>query len=265
MQPTPYEAVNALLDDLLARIQAVLGEKLVGLYLYGSLVWGDYDPDTSDVDLLAALASDLSEAEAAALKQMHEAIVVQSPQWDNRIEVAYLSLHGLQTFRTEDSAMGITSPGEPFHVITAGHLWLINWYFVRERGKTLFGPLPQTMIAPISKDEFIESIKTHLALWPEWLGYIYTRGSQAYVILTMCRSLYTMHHGEQVSKIKAAAWAAETWAAETFPQWADLINGAVVWRKTWHQQTDHESTLPQTRAFVEFTVERVLGNPKKTV
>ena len=28
--------------------------------------------------------------------------------------------------------MGIVSPGEPFHVVTAGKDWLMNWYDVRE-------------------------------------------------------------------------------------------------------------------------------------
>ena len=35
--PTPYSEVNALLLFMLARVQEVLGEELVGFYLYGSL------------------------------------------------------------------------------------------------------------------------------------------------------------------------------------------------------------------------------------
>ncbi len=45
--PTPYPDVNAVLHRLLAEVQAVLGERFVGLYLYGSLAGGDFDPDTS--------------------------------------------------------------------------------------------------------------------------------------------------------------------------------------------------------------------------
>lgn len=53
MKPTPYEDVNTLLGALLARIRSVLGINLVGVYLYGSLPSGDFDPDVSDIDLLA--------------------------------------------------------------------------------------------------------------------------------------------------------------------------------------------------------------------
>ena len=61
MQPTPYDHVNVLLERLFAHMQAILGDKLIGLYLHGSLVTGEFD-DYSDVDLLAALSDDLDTA-----------------------------------------------------------------------------------------------------------------------------------------------------------------------------------------------------------
>ncbi|MEZ0537617.1 nucleotidyltransferase domain-containing protein [Caldicellulosiruptoraceae bacterium PP1] len=53
MFPTPYEDINHLLNSLLSRIQNIFGTKFLGFYLYGSLVWGDFDKDISDIDLLA--------------------------------------------------------------------------------------------------------------------------------------------------------------------------------------------------------------------
>ncbi|HLQ30214.1 MAG TPA: hypothetical protein VK140_13360, partial [Ktedonobacteraceae bacterium] len=46
---TPYADINKLLNLLLSRIQAILGEKLIGLYLFGSLVAGDFDYESSDI------------------------------------------------------------------------------------------------------------------------------------------------------------------------------------------------------------------------
>ncbi|KKU23014.1 MAG: hypothetical protein UX35_C0012G0001, partial [Microgenomates group bacterium GW2011_GWA1_46_15] len=43
MNVTPYSDVNRLLNTLLTRMQSILHDKLVGLYLYGSLVTGDFD------------------------------------------------------------------------------------------------------------------------------------------------------------------------------------------------------------------------------
>ncbi len=69
--PTPYADINELLEILLSEMQKILGEKLVGLYLYGSLVIGDFDPTISDIDLVAALASDLDDKEFEAMQKMH--------------------------------------------------------------------------------------------------------------------------------------------------------------------------------------------------
>ncbi len=47
--PTPYADVNAVLNELLTAVNSVLSEHFVGLYLYGSLASGDFNPETSDI------------------------------------------------------------------------------------------------------------------------------------------------------------------------------------------------------------------------
>jgi aminoglycoside adenylyltransferase-like protein len=258
MPPSAYPHVNSLLERLLLRMWQILGSKLVGLYVTGSLVVGDFDPDISDVDLLAAITDDLTGAEFAALKQMHDDIVLHDPQWDNRIEIAYLSLKALKTFKTDSSKIGIISPGEPFHIIDAGKDWLVNWYIVWEKGVTLFGPPPQTLIAPISKEEFLDTVRNHVRGWREWMDHVHSRPYQGYAILTMCRALYTLTNGEQVSKIQAAAWV-----SKQMPEWAGLIGEALRWRKAVREPVANpEATLPETRRFVNYVIDCILGDEK---
>ncbi|MEA3355592.1 MAG: adenylyltransferase, partial [Patescibacteria group bacterium] len=69
MKVTPYKNVNKFLEDFLFQVKKILGDKLVGLYLYGSLTWEDFDIDISDIDLLAVLSVDLNENEALALEK----------------------------------------------------------------------------------------------------------------------------------------------------------------------------------------------------
>jgi hypothetical protein len=247
--------IDSLLDDLLSQIQTVLGENLVGLYLYGSLVTGDFDSEISDIDLLAVTTSDLNETEFNALHVMQNGIVQRYRQWENRLELAYLSLQALQTFKTEQSQIAVISPGEPFHVKEAGKDWLVNWYVVREKGVTLFGPPPDVVIPLISKEEFIECVIDHTRRWQEWINDIHYRGSQAYAILTLCRALYTVKNGEQVSKLRAAAWA-----EKALPEWASTIQNAILWRQVqWREENvHHEVTLPETRRFVQYMIEHIL-------
>jgi Domain of unknown function (DUF4111) len=256
MTATAFPEINALLDHLLREIQAILGPKLVGLYLTGSLVMGDFDPAISDIDLLAAMASDIDDQDAETLRAMHDAFVRRYREWDGRIEVAYISVTGLQTFRTHSSKLGIISPGEPFHVIEAGSLWLVNWYPVRERGLALFGPPSGAVIAPISRKEYIEAVMAQTRAWSEWIHEFPTRRpALAYAILTLCRALYTYEHGEQASKIRAAAWA-----MQELPEWSSLIQRALKWREAWRSDDmDDDAAFHETEQFVYFAIAWIGG------
>lgn len=259
MFPTPYPDVNALIDTLTAQMRAILGDRLIGVYLYGSLVTGGYTDDLSDVDLLAAIASDLTDAEFAALEAMHRGIVAAFPRWDDRIEIAYLSLYGLQTFKTEHSPIAVISPGEPFNRKTAGRDWLMNWYLVLE-GLTLYGPPPQTIVAPISSAERAACVREHALAWPTWVKEADHLGFQAYAILTLCRALYTVTTGGHVSKQAAADWA-----ADALPEWADLIRDALRWRLASRDATpaaDARATLSETRRFVQAVTDRIRQMPE---
>ena len=255
MQTTAYREVNIVLGSLLPRIQAILEQKLVGIYLYGSLVYGDFDLEQSDIDLLTVTAASLDARELTQLETMHQELAAENPSWDGRIEVAYLTVDALQTFRTHASPIANISPGEPFHVLEAGKDWLVNWYMVREIGVALYGPPPQSVIGPIAKAEFVEMIRFHTCSWAQWVEGCRHHGGQAYAILTMCRALYTMTHGEQISKPQAAAWA-----AQRYPQWATLIHNALLWRaqqRTASSAIDPNATFPETVRFVHFAIEQI--------
>ena len=248
-KPTPYANINALLETLLSGMQSILGEKLVAVYLYGSLVTGDFDTETSDIDLLTATKSDIDDKEFDALHTMHTDFASKHKEWEGRIEVAYLSVTALKTYKTQSSKIAVISPGEPFHIKDAGIDWLINWYTVREKGITLFGPPPETLIAPIAKEEYIHAAREHAQKRREWMLHISKgRPSQAYAILTMCRAMYTLEKGEITSKKQAARWA-----EKEFPAWSPLIQNALLWRQAWRDENvNSDATLLEVLRFTPF-------------
>jgi predicted nucleotidyltransferase len=250
-----YPDVSSVLDEILSRQREILGEKLVGLYVYGSLAAGDFDSEISDIDLLAATATLIDAGEFAALEWMHLELMNDNPHWDNRIEIQYAPVDYLQTFKTRKSKIANISPGEPFHFIEAGRDWLLNWYFVREHGATLFGAPPASVIAPVSKAEFIETVREQAFERAENVERAkYSRPYQAYLIMTVCRALYAVENGEQVSKRRAAAWA-----QAQFPEDASLIENAFEWReKHLDKNVNHEATFPEAKRFILKVVGKIL-------
>lgn len=256
MQPTKYPEANVLISELQNGMRSVLQAHLIGTYLYGSLVWGDFDLRISDVDLLAIMACALDRQEFASLGQMHTKISDDNPRWRNRIEIAYVPLLAIQSFKTQTSNIAVISPGEPFHVKEAGRDWLINWYVVQEKGVTIHGPDPGSIIPHISEAEFIQGVKEQAL---EWKSYVeHTRGSRPYqghAILTLCRALYAVTNGEQVSKNLAA-----TWAKSKLPEWADTIDRAWSWRASvTSQDVNPEETYAETVEFVRAAADKVLA------
>jgi predicted nucleotidyltransferase len=245
------EHATAMLERTTTAIETNLCGKLVGLYVYGSFVCGDFHAARSDLDLLAVLSSGVTPEELERLRAMHDDLVARSPEWNDRIEVAYVPMHALETFRTQRSVIARVSPGEPLHLAEAGRESLLNLYMARGSGRTLFGPPPQHVIPPIDKTEFLAVVREHVVAWKEWVDRMRHPGGQAYAVLTLCRARYALTLGEQVSKRRAAAWVSAELSA-----WSELISWALAWWYDGGAQTPDQDRFADVQRFVSDLVER---------
>jgi predicted nucleotidyltransferase len=247
--------IEALLGRLTDEIRRNSNDSLVGLYVYGSLVTGDFDKNRSDIDLLAVVDSKVEGDTFDRLDRMHARFVEDHPAWEDRIEVAYVPASALWNFRTRTDQIAVISPGEPFHLKAAGKDWLINWYMVREAGVTLCGPPPRALIPEISQSEFREAVREQAEAWKEWVFKMRTPGAQSYAVLTLCRALYTYTHGRQASKKQAALWA-----RAYLPQWTSLIQQSSLWLSEGQdEETGNEADLRETVRFVHDVAGRITG------
>ncbi len=102
--------IEALLGRLTDEIRRNTNDTLVGLYVYGSLVTGDFDKDRSDIDLLAVVDSDVEGDTFGRLDRMHARFVQDYPAWEDRIEVAYVPDSALLNFRTQTDQIAVDQP-----------------------------------------------------------------------------------------------------------------------------------------------------------
>ena len=251
------EQVATVLERLTDDLREQLAANLVGLYLHGSLVMGDFEPRRSDVDLLAVLAHDLSEADLQGLREMHACIAAAHPNWRDRVEVAYVPVATLQTIGVEGRPMARISPGEPLHAFPATRHYLLEWYVVRRSGLTLFGPPARELMPEISREEFVQVVREHARGWKAWVTETRGSGGQAYAVLTLCRALYSSRLGEQVSKRQAGIWA-----SGQLHRWSALIAWALGWWYAGGSDVSGEDRHPEVTRFVEEVSDQVLSaNP----
>jgi predicted nucleotidyltransferase len=241
--PTRHPMVITIRDAIVG----VTDRSLLGLSVYGSLATGDFEPDVSDIDLIVVLRDPPDEALVRRLGTMHECLARAESEWNDRIEVDYVSVRGLARCRTHATTIARISPGERLHLVEAGRDFLLDWYPARQVGLSVLGAPLASLIPPIPEAEYLEEVRSYLASFARRFDEHSSPGSQAYAILTMCRGLATLRSGDRPSKREAAD---ET--RREFPRWSNLIDRALRWRdRQWDDdQPDGSETVAETRAFI---------------
>ncbi len=231
--PTPHAEVNAVLWELMEGLRAILGSQLAGVYLYGSLTTGEFDRQ-SDIDVLVATRHEMSDETFASLAAMHDQIAGGDSWCATQLEVAYVPLRTLRRYDAECSVYPHVDrgKGERLHMKEHWSDCIVQRHVLRERGITLAGPHPATVIDPVSEDDLRQAMRDVLPKWAESLlgdaAQLGRRGSQSYVVLSICRMLYTLETGAVTSKRQVADWARKTldekWSLLVGRAWAGREN-----------------------------------------
>ena len=248
--PTPHPRVNSLLRILLRDYQAALGGELVALYLHGSLALGDFDIESSDIDTLVVTKGglDTHTREQLALVQrrykgsgiplamsMDELFATEADV--RRYQPDRVPLHnGPMTYSTELDGWGSQS--------------VLDRYVVRNHGIALYGPSPASLIDPISPDELRQAVRATVnEVWASYLGdnsiWLLAPAFPHTAVVTLCRVLYTLEHGEIVSKPAAVRWAQETLE----PEWQLMV------RRSTQSNAGH-AVGDEVANFLRYVVER---------
>ena len=253
----PWDAMG----DLAAALVSALGDELLGVYVHGSLVAGDFSPARSDLDVLAVVARPPDDAMVAAVAPLHAALEERHPAWRGRIEVETVARSTIESYAsgppdapdgTRADAIMRISPGEALHLLPATSHRILTWATVREHGRALVGPAASDLLPVVSPQAAREALLDHVRDWPAWVEGMRTVGAQAYSVLSLCRAWCALVCGEQRSKRAAA----DDFAAAR-PADDDLVRWAADW---WYARgsDDEDGRFEEVRAFVVRTSRAIL-------
>ncbi|MBP7875674.1 DUF4111 domain-containing protein [Candidatus Woesebacteria bacterium] len=247
--------VDQIIHKLAEDISRSLGNNLVGLYLFGSLTYGDFHEASSDIDLMAIVKEPVAPAEIQLLKKVHSQIAATYPKWATRIECSYTPVSMLTS---------VTPPKEPrpyygenifWPKAPYGNEWIINLYLVHTYGQSLIGPDFKTLVQSVDIKEVQKAaIKD---LFKEWepkladIAWLNNSHYQSYFVLNLCRIFYTVTQADAKSKKVAADWV-----KKTYPEWSQLIETAQNWQYGM-QMKEQERTIE----FLKFVINQVKQSP----
>jgi hypothetical protein len=252
--PTPDPELNAVLRELVAGIQAILGDTFLAACLQGSFAIGDFDRH-SDVDFIIAAEHNLSDNQVQALQAMHERIYRLDCEWAQHLEGSYFPKEVLRHYDQSGKPLWYLDHGSQSLVRSDHCNTVVVRWTVREHGIALAGPSPATLVDPIPVEVLRQDILATIRDWgqeilaePERFN---NRFYQTFIVLSYCRMLHDLHTGSTGSKRAGAEWAKATldvfWARLIDRAWDGRPNPAVSVR----QPADH-ADFTSTLEFVKY-------------
>lgn len=219
-QPLPV-TICSLMHDLAVGLRAILGNRLVGLYLGGSAAMGDFCAASSDLDFLAITEGPLSPEDMLAIGMLHNELLDEHPI-AARLEGDYaprqfLAANGT-TVPVPGCERGVFLPKVGEIMVSAD-----NIYNMRVSGIAFKGPDPCEVLPEVTPDQVRAAVREMLTEGP---GGCCTPEEAVHGILNLCRSLCTLQSGRPSTKSAGVAWALENLE----PQWHPVIRAAVALR-----------------------------------
>lgn len=197
--------MRKVLRETLSNIHAILGGNLVGIYLYGSLAMGCFQPKSSDIDVILVVKEKLPEEQGRRILEHLKAACSR----ERRVE---LSIIGADVVR---------NPRYPLLVDLHYEYWgnvfeneedkeiLSNLYTTKERGFCVWGAPISDVFAKIPARYHLRSViqdiqhtRRHLHDKPEDAGY----NVAVYWVLSSCRILAFIREGRVLSKLEGGQW-----------------------------------------------------------
>jgi hypothetical protein len=233
------EEIEDLCQAFLRGLDAAMGTKLYGVYLYGALAFPE-GGSTGDIDLHVILEEKPDDMEKSALADLHAMLAQDFPPLGTELDAYYILL---------EDARQIAPPQHQLRPDVFDDSWALHREHIRAgRCIVLDGPDPKQVYPAASWSELegalqgeLDYVEQHLADYP------------AYCILNLCRLMYSFDTGDVVVSKRASA----AWACDAYPEWSPCIDAAL---KSYDRQAtmqDQELLKSAVAHFFHFACERI--------
>lgn len=236
---------------------APLGERVVGVYLCGSLALAAFEASISDVDAVVLTQGTWTSPERDELGRFHAALNRAVPL-ARRLDVVYVSRRDLGRGNDTLAPYPVAREGR-FRGAGYGDLNAVTWWLLKHRSIPLLGPSGAALPFEVAWEEVRAAMRhnldgywagkaarPHLFLSDYWVGF---------AVATLCRILTTLEDGELVAKTAALA----RWRTRLPDRWRSLIDEA--WRirhdpRAPSRYRTRGGRMRATLAFVAYARER---------
>lgn len=204
---------QGILDGIVSKSKKIIEEKLVGIYLHGSMAMGCFHSDKSDIDVIMVIEEDISDTQKIMLMRQIVYLNQQAPPkgleisivkreycnpfiYPTPFELHFSPMH-LPWFKENPQDYVEKMKGEDIDL--AAHFTIIRNY-----GVVLWGEKIENIFAPVPKQNYLESICADIENATEDI-----LEQPIYITLNLCRVLAFVREGLYLSKEQGGKWGIE--------------------------------------------------------
>lgn len=244
---------DKLISDFTGMNRRILGDKLCGVYLHGSLAMGCSNPEKSDIDMIVVVGMEITYDEKLRLLRGIVALNDAAPRkglevsWVRRdvccpfvyptpFELHFSPIHIAWFQRDPDDYVRHMNGTDKD---LAAHFTVIAQY-----GKTLYGEPVSDVFGTVPREDYIDSVMQDISGAEEDI-----REEPVYVTLNLCRTLAFLESGAVMSKKDGGEWA-----IRKFSNYAPLISRAL---DSYSGGAEYEHDAAAEAEFVSFALGKI--------
>jgi len=245
---------QSLMNDITRDFTSALGDKLTGIYIHGSIAFGCFRWETSDVDFLAVVRKPLSLSEKTALIRAILNRVPDAPQ--KGIEMSVV---------TEDVCRNFVYP-TPYELhFSNAHLdayredlegycqklcgtdpdLAAHFSVTKAKGVAWYGKPIAEVFGDIPREALLASVRSDAADAQDGMAE-----NPVYFVLNLCRVIACQERGLLLSKAEGGQWGLENLPAEHAPTIRSALNAYTA---------GAEMDSSGAAAFCSYALERILS------
>lgn len=239
--------VRKLLIEFRNELPNILEHNLVGIYLFGSIAFPGYEPQSGDIDFYVVVKQALKEREKNELDDLHRGLA-RKFRFGNLLDGFYISLAKARR-RTSPTGLLYAANGR-LHVGGSDTDWSLHReHFHRGASIVLHGKEPRRVFPRASWRQIERALDGNLAYakrllprYPFW------------AVMQLCRLICSFETGVvDISKVEAAGWGLE----ELPSVWRPLIRSAVRVYLGEKKERDRKMLKEKAPAFFTFASQRI--------
>lgn len=210
------EQVRVFLQEFVLKFQEYFGQRLVGIYLHGSLAMGCFNPVSSDIDILVVVNKPLAVNDRYHIGQILLEMAKTAPA--NGLEMSIVTLQSLQDFqyptpyelhfsngnRADYAAGTVDLVTQKFDPDLAAHFVITKTRGVRLFGEpidSIFPEIPAAIYLDSIADDSDQSFTNIMNGLADGDCFV-----PVYAVLNFCRVLAFIEHRLITSKLEGGEW-----------------------------------------------------------